>query len=304
MNRREFLKSGVALAAGASALLLPKSLGKALGISLSSPADLAAVKGGETGEMFDRGIAALGGMGRFVSKGQTVLVKPNIAWDVRPELGANTNPALVERIVKRCFEAGASKVFVFDHTCDLWKKTYLSSGIQEAASRAGATVVPADRPGSYRKTAIRGARILRETLVHELVLQSDVFINVPVLKSHGGAGLTISMKNLMGIIWDRGELHSRGLHQCIADLSLLRKPDLNVVDAYRVMTSRGPRGTSESDVTIMKAQVLCTDIVAADAAAAKIFGREPESVEYIRNAAALGAGTMDLRRLKIERISV
>jgi uncharacterized protein (DUF362 family) len=165
-------------------------------------------------------------------------------------------------------------------------------------------MVQADRPGSYRKAAIRGGRILKEVLVHELILQSDVFINVPVLKSHGGAGLTISLKNLMGTVWDRGEFHSMGLHQCIADLGLLRKPDLNVVDAYRVMTTRGPRGTSERDVTIMKAQVLCTDIVAADTAAARIFGKDPESVEYIRNAASLGVGSMNLDRMKIERIAI
>jgi len=223
---------------------------------------------------------------------------------VRPELGANTNPALVERIVRRCIEAGASKVYVFDHTCDLWKRSYITSGIEEAARRAGATVVPADQVRYYKKAPIAGARILKETLVHELVLQSDVFINVPVLKNHGGAGLTISMKNLMGIVWDRGEFHSRGLHQCIADLSLLRKPDLNVVDAYRVMTKSGPRGTSERDITIRKAQVLSTDIVAADAAAAKIFGTEPNSVEYIRQGEALKAGTMDLNRLKVERIAL
>jgi uncharacterized protein (DUF362 family) len=112
------------------------------------------------------------------------------------------------------------------------------------------------------------------------------------------------MKNLMGIVWDRGEMHSRGLHSCIADLSLLRKPDLNVVDAYRVMTRSGPRGTSAKDVTIRKAQILSADIVAADAAAAKIFGTEPGSIGYIRQASELKVGTMDLERLRIERISL
>lgn len=294
----------MALAAGTGALLLPGNAGRAIGAIVSGPADLAAVRGGEPEEMFDRGIASMGGMKRFVSKGQTVVVKPNMAWDVRPELGANTNPGLVGRIVRRCIEAGASKVYVFDHTCDLWKRSYVTSGIEEEARRAGATVVPADQTRYYRNTPIAGAQILKETLVHELILQSDVFINVPVLKNHGGAGLTISMKNLMGIVWNRGELHSKGLHQCIADLSLLRKPDLNVVDAYRVMTRSGPRGTSERDITIRKAQVLSTDIVAADTAAAKIFGTEPNSVDYIRLGAALKAGTMDLERLKVERIAI
>ena len=304
MNRREFLKRSLALAVGAGALALPGNLGKNLGAAAAGPVDLAAVKGGEAPEMFDRGIAAMGGIGRFVSKGQTVVVKPNIAWDVEEGLGANTNPALVARIVKRCLEAGASKVYVFDHTCDLWKRSYARSGIEEAASRAGAAVLPADQGNAYRKETIRGARTLKETRVHELVMKSDVFINVPVLKSHGGAGLTMAMKNLMGIVWDRGEMHSRGLHQCIADLSLLRKPDLNVVDAYRVMLRSGPRGTSARDVAVRKAQVLSTDIVAADAASAKIFGTEPGAVEYIRQAAELKAGTMDLDRLRIERISL
>lgn len=304
MNRREFLKKGLVLTVGAGALALPGNLGKGLGVAVAAPADLAAVKGGETPEMFDRGLAALGGIGRFVSKGQTVVVKPNIAWDVEEELGANTNPALVARIVRRCLEAGASKVLVFDHTCDLWKRSYAKSGIEEAATRAGAKVVPADQAEAYRKAVIRGAKVLKETRVHELILQSDVFINVPILKSHGGAGLTIAMKNLMGIVWDRGEMHSRGLHSCIADLSLLRKPDLNVVDAYRVMTRSGPRGTSAKDVTIRKAQILSADIVAADAAAAKIFGTEPGSIGYIRQASELKVGTMDLERLRIERISL
>ena len=113
---------------------------------------------------------------------------------------------------------------------------------------------------------------MREAKEHELILQADVLINVPVLKSHGGARLTVAMKNLMGAVWDRGEWHANDLHQCIADFATHRKPDLNVVDAYNVLLRHGPRGVSAADVSNMRSQLLSTDLVTADAAAAKLFG--------------------------------
>jgi uncharacterized protein (DUF362 family) len=303
MDRREFLKRSLAMSVGGAALLVPGSVKRVFAASGKLPG-LAAVRGGEPGAMFDRGVAALGGLERFVKKGQTVVLKPNMSWDVPPELAANTNPELVERIVKRCLEAGASKVYAFDHTCDLWRNCYVNSGIESAVKRAGGIVSPAEASRYYQKVSIAGAKSLKEPSVHELLLECDVFINVPVLKHHGGAGITMGMKNLMGTVWNRRELHSKGLHQCIADLSLFRKPDLTVIDAYRVMTRNGPRGTSERDVTVMKAQILSTDIVAGDTAGARIFGIDPQNVGHIRIGADQGAGTMDLDSVGVERIAL
>lgn len=147
-----------------------------------------------------------------------------------------------------------------------------------------------------------GGRNLLDAKEHELVLGSDVFINVPVLKSHGSATLTVAMKNLMGIIWDRRFWHRHDLHQCIADFACYRKPSLNVVDAYNVMLRNGPRGGSAQDVAQMQTQLLSTDMVAVDAAAARLFGAEPQSIPYIRLAAAQGAGRLDLEKLRIQRI--
>ncbi len=301
MDRREFLKKSLAAGIGGAALLVPGSLKRVFADSGKLPG-LAAVRGGEPGEMFDRGIAALGGMERFVKKGQTVAIKPNMSWDVPPELAANTNPELVERIVARCLEAGASKVYAFDHTCDLWRNCYVNSGIEAAVKRAGGIVSPAESASSYMKVSIPGARVLKETSIHRLLLDCDVFINVPVLKHHGGAGVTMGMKNLMGTVWNRGEFHSKGLHQCIADVSLFRRPNLTVIDAYRMLARNGPRGASASDVTVLKAQILSTDIVAGDCAGARIFGLDPKDVGHIRMGAELGAGTMDLDSLGVARI--
>ncbi|HNZ28528.1 MAG TPA: DUF362 domain-containing protein, partial [Candidatus Goldiibacteriota bacterium] len=128
--------------------------------------------------------------------------------------------------------------------------------------------------------------------------------NVPVLKNHGSSGLTISMKNLMGIVWNRWSWHATGLHQCIADFAAYRKPDLNIVDCYRVMKANGPRGVSKDDVVLMKTLIMSKDMVAADAASAKIAGADPAGIEYIKLADAKGIGTMNLDSISIRRITL
>lgn len=264
--------------------------------------DLVAIKGGEPDSMFDEAIKSLGGMKKFVKPNQSVVIKPNIGWDTSPERAANTNPKLVSQIVKHCFDAGAKDVYVFDHTCDNWTSCYTNSGIEKAAKDAGAKVVTGNSERYYQKVTVPNGKRLQETTVHELILDTDVFINVPVLKNHGGAGLTISMKNLMGVVWDRRFWHRNDLHQCIADFPTFKRPDLNIVDAYYVMKKNGPRGVSEADILTLKSQIISTDIVAADAAAAKLFGIEPKEIEYIKIADEMKIGKMDLSKLNINRI--
>lgn len=271
--------------------------------------DLVAVMGGEPVEMFRKGIAEMGGMGRYVKKGQKVCVKPNIGWDKAPEMAANTNPLLVAEIVRQCLAAGASEVTVFDHTCDDWRKCYSNSGIEEAAKKAGAKVVPADQESYYKPVSIAKAKILKSTKIHEAILNADVWINVPVLKNHGGAKMSISMKNLMGIVWDRGFFHKNDLQQCIADISSLeRRPALNVVDAYRLMKTNGPRGRSEADVVNSKALFLSQDMVAVDTAATNFFNQVREmpltDVGHLSRGESIGVGTMKLDALKIKRVKI
>lgn len=264
--------------------------------------DLVAIKGGEPDIMFDKAMESLGGMKAFVHKGNTVVVKPNIGWDVVPERAANTNPLLVNRIIKHCLDAGAKDVYVFDHTCDNWNSCYSNSGIERSVKDAGGKIVPGNSEKYYQHVSISKGKKLKESKVHELILECDVFINVPVLKSHNSTDLTISMKNLMGIVWDRGYWHRNDLNQCIADFPSFKRPDLNIVDAYSVMMKNGPRGISRSDVVTMKSQIISTDIVAADAAAAKLFGSDPQNIEYIKFASDMKIGEMDLSKLNIDRI--
>lgn len=308
MERRDFLKKGIGagVIAGASFSIagVNSLFAGTSSQSQKGAYDLVAVRGGEPEVMFDRGIEAMGGMRKFVKAGQTVVVKPNIGWDVTPERAGNTHPKLVKRIVQHCFQAGAKDVFVFDNTCDNWIRCYKTSGIEDAVKEAGGKMMPGNTENFYKEVSIPKGKRLKTAKVHELILNSDVFINVPVLKNHGSARLTIALKNLMGIVWDRRFWHRNDLHQCIADFGTFKKPDLNVIDAYYVMKQNGPRGVSVDDVVTMKSLIISADMVAADAASAKLFGLEPADIGHIKIADEMGIGTMDLSKLNIHRIVV
>ncbi len=308
MKRRNFLRSSLGAGLAAGTFMSFGRLEKVLAgtpVPAGANYDLIAVMGGEPAAMFDMGIQAMGGMGTFVSKGQKVLVKPNIGWDVVPEKGANTNPALIKRIIEHCFRAGAKEVYVFDNTCDNWIKCYKNSGIEQAVKDAGAKIVPGNTESYYQEVTIPNAKKLTSTKVHELVLSSDVFINVPILKNHSSARMTGALKNMMGVVWDRGYWHRNNLNQCIADYALFpQKPALNVMDAYNVMMRNGPRGVSVADLSNMKSLMLSTDWVAIDAAGAKMLGKEPGSIEHIALAAGMGIGKMDLSTMNIHRMKM
>lgn len=306
MKRREFFRTsfGAGIAAGAAL-----SLGGYDRLWAAAPGtakyDMVAIMGGNPDAMFDLAIQELGGMETFVKKGQKVLVKPNIGWDVVPDLAANTNPLLVKRIIEHCFKAGAKEVYVFDHTCDNWVNTYKNSGIEKVAKAAGAKVVPGNSENYYQQVSIPGGVKLKSAKVHEILLDTDVFINVPILKDHNSTRMTACLKNTMGIVWDRGYWHSNNLHQCIADYALFeRKPALNVIDCYNVMVKHGPQGVSKEDVVQMKSQILTTDWVAGDTAAAKMLGVDPQKIDYIPIAHKMGIGNMNLDNLNIKRIKM
>lgn len=303
MNRRTFMKiigTGAAVMAGDLIGRMTK-LGEAVA-QTKGPCRLAAVKNGSPEKMFDAGIKALGGMNSFIRKGQSVLVKPNCSQPMGPEYGSNTNPLVVKRIIEHAKQAGASKIYVFDHSLGDTDFCYEQSGLKDVCRKTGAILVPADDSKYYHTKKIPGAKVLRETEFHEVFLEADAVINVPVLKHHFATQVSIALKNLMGVVWDRYRFHSLNLDQCIADLALYKKPVLNVIDAYYMLTENGPRGGELSYVKTMKTQILSSDIVAADTAAAKVFGVNPNEVAYLKIAEKMKLGTMKLDSLPIERI--
>jgi len=306
MKRRDFILKSVVASVTSSALF---SMGKWEGLMASEktgrlPFDMVAIKNGDPVTMYNLAIEAFGGIKQFVKPNQSVVIKPNIGWDAPPERAANTNPELAGRIVKSCIEAGAKQVMVFDNPCDEWTRCYQNSGIEKAVKDAGGQIVTGKNKDDYIEVDLPRGVVLNKAHVHKLIVESDVIINVPVLKNHGGAVMSLAMKNLMGVVWNRGVYHLKDLQQCIADFVTYRKPDLNIIDGFRVMKRNGPKGVSVNDVVEMKYQIIGKDIVAIDTAACKIFGIEIEKVEHIQMAEKLGLGTTNLDSLNIKRITV
>ena len=256
-------------------------------------------------EITRRAIAAIGGIERFVKKGTEVIIKPNVCTAYYPfEYAATTNPEVVAALVQLCLEAGAKRVRVMDFPFGgTPQASFDKSGIAAAAKAAGSTIETMSNM-KYRDVQIPQGKRLKQWKVYGDILDADVLINVPIAKDHGSATLTLGMKNLMGVVLDRNGMHSRGLHQSIADISSVVRPHLTVVDAIRILTNNGPTGGNLNDVKKLDTVIASADIVAADAFATTLFNMKPADIDYIRFGDEMGLGKMDLKSLKIEQVSV
>ena len=301
LSRREFLiNSGkLSLACVGLGLFATPNVLKAVGeeIGYDYP-DLGIARGGDPAANTLRAVGVLGGIERFVKKGDKVAVKPNPITPSGPETAANTNPLVVETIVKMCMEAGAGEVVVVSHDA---LRNFEGNGIMEAATSTGARVVAATDRDLYQRVPVLRGKILRDVEIIRDILDADVFINVPIVKHHSQATVTLSMKNLMGINWNRRYFHQNGLHQCIADLSTVVKTDLIVMDANRILLTNGPSGPGQTREE--KTVIVGTDPVAIDAYATELLGRNPNDIDHIRFAYELGVGEMDLSKMSIKEIS-
>jgi uncharacterized protein (DUF362 family) len=269
---------------------------------IKTECDLAVSKGKNPAAITRKAVDTLGGMKRFVHHGDTVVVKPNIGWDRSPEQAACTNPEVVAELVKMCFESGARTVKVFDNTCNDPRRCYENSGIQEAAKKAGATVIfvsdwkyyPANMPAGYA---------MADWPVFEDAVKCDCFINAPIAKHHSLARLTLSMKNLMGICGGtRGQMHW-GIESKLAEMTTFINPDLTVIDANRILLRHGPSGGNLEDVEEKNTVIAGTDPVLCDAYASTLFGLKPENIGHIKKAHEMGVGSMNIASARIRAVS-
>jgi uncharacterized protein (DUF362 family) len=300
MNRRDFLKSAVITGA---ALTIPAGLDPFLKtMDAAEKTDLAVVHGTPPARITRAAVDSLGGMKRFISRGDVVVVKPNIGWDRTPEYAANTNPEVVATVVKLCFEAGAKRVKVFDHPVSDARRTYKQSGIAEAATAMGATVSFMD-DRKFKDMQIKGLTLKSWPLYTE-VFEADKVINLPIAKTHGIAKLTLGMKNWMGVMGgSRGRIHQR-IDESLVDLAMFIKPVLTILDAVRILTDNGPQGGNLADVKQLNMVIAGTDVVAVDAFGATLFGIKPASMGCIRLGHQARLGSMDLTQMKIKRINL
>jgi len=260
---------------------------------------LVVVQNGEPRALVQRALADLGGITRFISHQDVVVLKPNIAWDRTPEQAANTNPEVVAEVVRQCWQAGAKRVIVTDVSCNDPRRCFQRSGIQAAARAEGAEVILPD-PELYREVELGGV-VLKSWPVFTPFLEADKVINLPIAKHHGLVGVTLGMKNWYGILGgQRNRLHQQ-IHQSLVDLASFMLPTLTIMDCYRILLRNGPTGGNLEDVATKKTIVAGTDPVALDAYVAKAYWNlDPVHLPYLQMAAARNLGTVDYDTLPVK----
>lgn len=300
LTRRDFLKQAAALGLAATAL---GELGfDAITSEAASGPVLAVASKGDPATLTRAAVNALGGMRAFVKKGDVVLVKPNIGWARKPNQAATTNPEVVAEIVRLCREAGAREVKVMDHPVDQPDALVLRiTGIERPAKQAGAKVLLATSAAMYQQVKLRKGKVLKSAEVLRDLLRADVFINVPIAKVHSSTGLTLGLKNLLGVVWNRGACHnSSSLDQAIVDLAAQFKPKLTLLDANRILLTNGPKGPGKTEERGLV--IAGTDPVAVDAYGATLFKMKPDVIGHLKLAAAAGLGQLDLKRVTIRHV--
>ncbi len=305
MDRREFIEQVTAWSAGtclAAPLFDVRAVLAAEERSNGKPL-LVVAKGKDYEALVDKVLKPLGGMAAFVNKGDRVVVKPNIGFERRPEQAATTHPDVVKAIVQRCLDAGARRVLVFDRPVNDARRSYARSGIKEAVESIDDSRVRCEyvKDKDFVPVKIADGKSLDKFDFHRDALppECDCYINVPVAKHHCQAKLTLGLKNVMGVIGgSRGIIH-RDLNRRIADLNLVVRPKLTIIDATRILLRHGPTGGNLEDVKVLDTLIASADTVAADAYATTLFGEKPDYLGSTVAAAKLGLGEMDLSKMKI-----
>jgi uncharacterized protein (DUF362 family) len=308
-DRREFLQ--IALATIATTGFIPwGDWAGVMGAShahAAAPSALSVAKNGLPEAMVRVAIGKLGGMEAFVSRGDLVVVKPNIGWDRKPEQAANTHPDVVKTVVAMCLDAGAKQVKVMDRTCNDPRRCYRRSGIQDAVLSLGnpdATVEYMDERKFVDVPLKNPEGSLKSWTFHRDLLEADKVINVPIAKHHNSTRLTMSLKNIMGILGgNRGNIH-HDLDLNIAELNAVFKFHLVVLDAVRVLTANGPQGGRLRDVRAENTIITGVDPVAVDAYGATLFGLTARDVPHVIHSARLGLGESDLNKINLSLVDM
>jgi uncharacterized protein (DUF362 family) len=251
-------------------------------------------------QLVRRALEAMGGMGRFVSRGDVVVVKPNIGWDRMPIHAANTNPDVVAAVVKLAFEAGAKKVVVADGSCNDPNRCFQRSGIWGAAYAVGADVV-LPQEHRFRSMRLKGD-VLDEWPIFTTLVDADKVINVPIAKHHNLAKFTAAMKNWYGVLGGRRNRLHQNIDTSIADLATFMRPTLVVMDAWRVLMRNGPQGGNIDDAKDMHTVIASVDQVAADAFGCTLIGQKPENLPYLAMGEKRGLGTTRWESLRVRRV--
>lgn len=323
LSRRDFLRrvagaSAIALTgAGLAAALLDRkgplasdagTSAKGLGdYSLAGlrgkPGRMAIVRGDPRAEtvdrkaMLERALAALGGLEAFIKPGDTVLLKVNAAFATSPNLGATTHPDLLAAVANLCLKAGAAQVSATDNPIHSPESCFALTGLAEAAQKNGARII-LPREDLFAPVSVPEGRLIRDwpALAGAFKGVTKLIMLSPV-KDHHRAGASMVLKNAYGFLGGRRNVFHQDINGIIAELALLARPTLCVLDGVVVMMTNGPTGGSLSDLKAAHVLAVSTDPVAADAFGMELLGRALTEAPYITLAQSAGAGSADYKAL-------
>jgi uncharacterized protein (DUF362 family) len=298
ITRRDLIYGAAAAGLAVSLPGLPRPAGAA-------EPDLVAITG-EPGAAARKAVDALGGMSRFVRKGNRVVLKPNMSFASGPDRASNTHPALVFAIAQMCLEAGAEQVMVVDNPLQSAELCLRRAGVADACKSLKNVYVQMFTDHKfYREVKVPQGKVLDRVEVLKEVLDSDVLICLPQAKSHSNTGVSMGIKGLMGVIWDRWSFHSKyNINQALADLATVLRPKLTVLDATRALTTGGPGGPGE--VVKPNLVIAGVDPVAVDSFGVSVapwYGQQfkGRQVEHLVAASQRGLGKIDVEQLNIVR---
>ena len=302
ITRREFFKISAGAAVGVT--LLPRFLSSTEAKEITGP--VIGVARGEKAKLVKAALDAIGGIDKFIKQGDRVCIKPNISFAANVDRGATTTPEITKQVVELCLDAGASKVIILDHTIQNPELCVEKSKIEEALiDKKKVSLLTLTKERQFTEIEIPQGKELKSIKVAKAIQKADKLINLPTAKSHSATGVSLGIKNLMGLIWDRGHLHQVNLHRAIAELATVIKPDLTIIDATRALTSGGPGGPG-------KTVILNTVIVGADPVAVDSYGVGitqwykksfiGKNVKYIAAASELGLGEINTDKMTIKQV--
>jgi uncharacterized protein (DUF362 family) len=301
LTRREFLKITASLALTS---IIPKSL---LAADQEDSPVIGVARGDRT-KLVRGAVDLIGGIDEFIKPGDRVCIKPNISFAANIDCGATTSPEVVKQVVELCLEAGAAKVTILDHTIQSSDLCVEKSRIAEArVDKKLVDLLTPDRERQFTEIEIPGSTELKSVKIAKVLQAADKLINLPTAKSHSATGVSLGIKNLMGLIWDRGRLHQVNIHRAIAELGLVLKPALTIVDATRALTNGGPGGPGKT--VFLNTVVAGTDMVAVDSYTVGLtswYDRAftGNNVKYLVAAAELGLGEISIDKVAIKETKV
>lgn len=317
LDRRKFIaragKAAISLAAAGTVAYLvydSKGPGPSTGVeeivtlpdftvSPQAGQTISIVKGPDRVKTVDKAIGLLGGIERFVKPGETVAIKPNVAFASPPMLGATANPELVAEVVRLCYSrGGAKKVYVTDNPINDPASCFRLSGIGKAASEANAEVVmPKDN--LFKHTTLSGGRLIKDwPIFYEPFKNIDKLIGIAPVKDHHRSGASMSMKNWYGLLGGRRNIFHQDINTIIAELAMMVRPTLVILDGTTVMMTNGPTGGSASDLKRANTLIASCDMVAADSYGCNLLGLAVADLPYLAKAEKAGAGTTNYETLK------